>query len=308
MSVTIIDLSTHRTILPMDSRDHTTDTIAADLRALARTTAQHLPGLGDVPHPHAPRHLPRRWLIASATVAALVALVPFSYPRLGGYDVVLAVTGSMAPDARSEIARGFATAFETSPAAIDESAASTTFRVRTSQRSRRALRTAAQSFAARLQTRGIDARTSVSPWTTTVSGNAYAFASGRIRKLLIEVHGRDNAAIERDLRSRLEAIGFRDADVTVRHDGARTSIVMRATDAQGRVQSTEFVNERRRNGAPDESPVEIELPDLTDLESLPLDQRRDAVERRLRDAGIDARVTIVNGALRIDANRKTTTH
>ena len=127
-----------------------------------------------------------------------------------------------------------------------------------------------------------------------------AVASPRFRHLLVNIRGRQAATIEKDLRDQLEGEGFRDARVTVDKQPGDVRINVDARDSNG----AELATEHRvsTTGPEVDAPVVIELPDFSDLEHLPLPERRLAIEKRLAERGIKATVTIENGHLRIDAD------
>lgn len=105
--------------------------------------------------------------------------------------------------------------------------------------------------------------------------------------------------------SRLEAAGLSDARVRVEYGGGRTAVDIQATDPKGGGFEAELRHEAAGDG--DASPpLAIELPDFSEFDHLPLPERRAAIEKRLREMGIDATVTVDGGRIGVEteAHRK----
>jgi hypothetical protein len=241
------------------------------------------------------------WTGAAAAIALALGFVPVSYSTFAGHEVALTIPGHLPAPAREAVARGLRAGVEGEGVRVEADGAATTFRTRVQERSTRSAREEASAFAAVLRGSGLDARASVSPWSVRESGRLYGLASDRLGRLLIEVRGRSAVEIEDEVTRRLEAIGFSNTLVSVEHGGGRTDVSIRATAADGRVLETETSRELRGTAEGIEPPVAIDLTEFADLDSLPLAERREAIERRLRERGIRATVTVEDGRLRIEA-------
>jgi hypothetical protein len=125
-----------------------------------------------------------------------------------------------------------------------------------------------------------------------------AVASERFRRLLIPTRGRSASAIESDIKGGLAGEGFDRSKVSVERTPGRLSIDVSAGDSSGVVLETSH----RLMGTNVDSTFLLELPDFHDLDHLPLEARGAAIERRLAERGIRARVTIENEKLRIEAD------
>lgn len=125
-----------------------------------------------------------------------------------------------------------------------------------------------------------------------------AVASERFRRLLIPTRGRSASAIESDIKGGLAGEGFDRSTVSVARAPGSLSIDVTAGDSSGVTLETSH----RLAGEGADSTFLLELADFKDLEHLPLESRRRAIERRLAERGVRATVTIANGQLRIDAD------
>jgi len=241
------------------------------------------------------------WTGAAAATAVALAFVPVSYSTFAGHDVALTLAGHLPASSLEAVARGLRAGIGGDGVRIEVDGAATTLRMRVHERSTRNAREAASAFATVLRGSGLEAQVAVTPWRVRESGSVYGYASDRIGQLLIDVRGRSAAEIEGDITARLEAIGFSRALVSVEHGEGRTDVSIRATSGDGRMLETETSRELSGPAAEREPPVAIDVMDFADLDSLPLEQRRAAIERRLRARGIDATVTVEDGKIRIEA-------
>jgi hypothetical protein len=283
-------------------KDRLDGIIERDRRALSSDTSRRVPSLDETRrlarHVREPRRR-LRWLVPAAAALVVLFVVPTSYPVARGSIVRLDVAGEVSPAARAEIARGLRAGTEGLEVEATPDGDGIQLETRVDGAGTRETHRAAEAFVRRLRDAGIAADASVDPWTETVSGRGLGLAVERVRRWWIDVNARSTEEIEADVRARLAAIGFEDATVRVTRDGPNIGIDVQARDARGRMLETEM----RHTGdstAADRLPMELELPDLSDLDHLPVAQRRDAVARRLREAGIDARVTIKDGRIIIE--------
>ncbi len=291
--------------------DHTHEVIEGDLHAWRATTARDLPALA------APvqglcardRGLARvaswRWGWAAAAVAAALAFVPVSHPRLVGQEVTFKFPAPLGAAARAEVGRGLQAGLGAEVVRLERLGEGTVFHARVRHRSARETRSRAEAFAALLQARGLPAEVALAPWSTPASGNVYALASNRIQCLLVDVGARSAAEIEAEIRGRLQEIGFSETQISVQREGGNTSLDLRGTDPDGRVHETALRLETR--GDPGTTPpLAIDLDAFAALDSLPLEQRRAAIERRLHEQGLEGRVTLEDGQFRVEAEAKKT--
>ncbi len=245
-----------------------------------------------------------RWVAAAPAAAIALVFVPFSYPTVVGHDVTLTVPKQLAPASRDEVARAFRAGLQGAELRVEASDAMTIFHARIPQRSAREARAMAAAFAAALEKRQLPVRIAVSPRRATSSGNVFALASRRIEQIRIDLRGRSAAEIEAELHTRLAEAGFSDAWVFVEQDGEHTHLELRATDPTGGPQEIELRLELDGQPANGVSPLEIDLPDFSDLDALPVEERRRAIEQRLRERGIEARVTIEGDDVRVEAAKE----
>jgi hypothetical protein len=160
----------------------------------------------------------------------------------------------------------------------------------------------ARAFSSQLDHKGIPATTAVSPWTEKVTGNVYAQVTNRWRDLRVETQGRSEAEIEQEIHAQLEQMGFLNREVTFRREGDRTRLGIRAGNPDNQLETK--IERKIMGGGGQEPPIEVMLPDCTDLRGLPDDQVKAEVERRLRERGIEAEVRVEKGQVEIKAKKE----
>jgi hypothetical protein len=151
---------------------------------------------------------------------------------------------------------------------------------------------------------GLAASFAVRPWVEEVTGNVYAQVSDRWREIRVETQGRSEAEIEKDVQAQLEQWGFANPQVSYRRSGEGSRLDMRAA---GDGEEVVAQIERRGDGkdGSTEPPVEVALPDISDLKGWPPEKMKPEIERRLRERGIDAEVTVTqDGRVEIKAKRE----
>ncbi len=311
--------------------DQTEDVIERDLRALRVATERDLPSFAATARQlraAAPRRrwigampdwrwfdastrwrrvdaTPRmRWLAAVPVVAIVLMFVSFSYPTVVGHEVTLTIPVPLSPASSDEVARAFRAGVQGTEVRLESADATTIFHARIPQRSTREARAITAAFAAALEKRQLPARIAVSPRRSTSSGNVFALASRRIEQIRIDLVGRSAAEIEAEVRTRLAAAGFSDAWVVVEHDGGRTHLELRATDPTGGEREIELRHEVHGQPADGGPALTIELPDFSDLDALAVEERRRAIEQRLRERGIEAKVTIRGDEVHVEASKE----
>ncbi|HEY6554373.1 MAG TPA: hypothetical protein VI669_13530 [Vicinamibacteria bacterium] len=285
----------------------TAEVMQRDQRALLKVTRHGLPTLAATERAVRRRFedgrlnrravVRRRLLVATMALVAL-AFVPLRLPMLVGHEATLRIALRLAPEAEAEIARGFRASLGASGVAVDVGAGETVVRVRLEAASARVARVQADAFAGRLRRRGIEARVAVAPRRVATSARVYAYAANRVEQAWTWVRGRSAADVESDVRARLGAAGFDEATLYVHQEAGATRVEVRAVDPAGRVIETEHEERGGPQGARMLTPA---LPDFSDLEAMPLSERRTAIERRLKERGIEATVTLADGVLRIEA-------
>jgi len=272
------------------------------------------------------------WVGALAVLVAMV--VPVSYERVVGQDVALTVAGTNLGGAEiGDVARGLKQALGASSVMVEAGSSGGPFVLHASlpRRSGGDVRHATDVFASELASRGYAASVQVTPRREKVRSPAVAYAFDQI--INISVDGKSAAALESEIRDRLAQAGVHDAQVSVtdRPDGGREvkmtverqqvndgttpppepmpQIVLSKDGAplQGgegiavKVKklktnsSTTLIVEVDSNG----KTAKVEVPNSDTLSDAAI---ADAISAQLRQAGIDARVTVTGGKISIDSN------
>jgi len=293
------------------------DEIARDLQALGASTTRELPDFTITARrvrarsregvvmsivKQVPAH---RWLTtaaAAAAVAVVLLFVPFSYERTVGQEVTLTLEGAYAPADIRSLAGAFraATASDAIQVAAGET---TTLRARLRGRSPAEATAIARAFTQSLAAKDVRATFAVTPWAEPESGTVYAQAVNRWRDIRVATAGRSEAEVERDVAAELERMGFRNPEVTFRRSGDSTEFRFDAGGGEGEEMQA-HVERRIQGGGGEEPPIEVGLPDFSDLEGRPDAEIKAEVERTLRERGIEAEVQVENGRIEIRAEKR----
>lgn len=262
-------------------------------------------------------------------VAAALLVIPISYERTVGYDVALTLEGGSLPQAQvREIARGFKETLgaegTTVTAAMENGHLAYVLHASAS----RDVRGNASAFAKELDAHGIAAKVETTPRRETVSSNVYAYAMSQV--IEISTDGKSAAQLEAEIRSRLQAAGITQAEVSVQDVGengrevkinaqrtheagagleevpelvltrdgkpiqAGLSIrIMKKKDASGATTRTMVV-------AADGRTTTVEIPDTGAMGDAALAAE---IEKRLLAAGFDAVVTVHGDAITVEKRK-----
>ena len=298
------------------------EALTRDFQALRDATERDLPDIHQTIH-HAAQRLEvrdvsregilmttieritnRPWW-ATAAVASAIAIVllfvPVSYERTLGQEVSISLTGDLAGDAVPVIADAFRAAMGV-PQIRLEVGETTTLAARLPGRSRAEASAMGRAFASRLEPKGIRATTAVSPWTEKISGNVYAQVGSRWRDLRVETQGRSEAQVEKEVQAQLQQLGFLNPEVTFRREGDTTKLGIKAGGPDDEIQAK--LERKVTGGNGQEPPIEMGLPDFSDLDGLPDDQIKAEVEKRLRERGLEAEVQVQNGKIQVKVRKE----
>jgi hypothetical protein len=273
-------------------------------------------------------------LAALAAAVALIAVgmvVPVSYDRVTGHDVSISLAGAgftpdqIAPTAKEMKARLGGESVQVE-AAEDNGAARFVFHTTLPERSRAEAARKAGAFVKALAEKGIAASLAVAPHKEHVTSPAVAYAWNQI--IQISVDGKSASALESEIKQRLAEAGVPDAQVSVK-DGAtggrEISVNVQRQNFGGAPagQQPEPELVLTKNGAPitSGSTVKIrKMKDQTGATSLVVEtsdhgktatatipssetmsdaQLQTAIETQLREAGLNVRVEVVGGQIKV---------
>jgi hypothetical protein len=238
---------------------------------------------------------------AAAAIAMVLLFVPVAYERNLGQEVTISMAGDLAEGSVRQVADAFRAAMGVEEIRLQVGDI-TILSARVPGRSRAEASVMARAFSSQLDHKGIPATTAVSPWTEKVTGNVYAQVTNRWRDLRVETQGRSEAEIEQEIHAQLEQMGFLNREVTFRREGDRTRLGIRAGNPDNQLETK--IERKIMGGGGQEPPIEVMLPDCTDLRGLPDDQVKAEVERRLRERGIEAEVRVEKGQVEIKAKKE----
>jgi hypothetical protein len=334
------------------------DRISEDLVALKSVTARDVPDLQQTVNIVRQRRAesdPRRWDlrrvfmaqleaarrrpalaigIAGLVVVLVAMVIPISYQRVTGQDVVVSLAGaSLGPQEIGPIARDLKSRLGSSAVLVDAEAGdgATTWVLRStsSQRSRTNVSREMGAFVKELGAKGVTASLQVSPHTELVKYPVAAYAWDQI--IQISVDGKSASQLESELRQKLADAGLPDAQVSVTDapsGGHEVSVKVerqKVGDGSPAVPETpEPQIQFTKNGAPlaggftvrvekrrvDGGPVTLIVTVIdegkTATAQVPnADTTSDAdvaasITSQLNQAGIEARVSVVGGRIQID--------
>ena len=307
---------------PLDDLGDPTRTMQADLEALRRTTARDLPDLETMARELNPRAASREdWFMhtitpiarrpwrATALVAAALAVallfIPIAYERHLGQEVSITLPGDLPESEIRLLADALRAASGTREIAVDtggRGGGTITVTARFPGRSLREANAVARAVERRAESMGLEAAFAVRPWVEEVTGNVYAQVSDRWREIRVETQGRSEAEIEKDVQAQLEQWGFLNPQVSYRRSDGGSRLEMRAA---GDGEEVIAHVERRGEGGGAEPPVQVALPDFSDLKGWPPEKMQPEIERRLRERGIEAEVIVTkDGKVEIKAKRE----
>jgi hypothetical protein len=255
----------------------------------------------------------RPWLttaVATALVLGVLFVIPISFERTVGHDVTLAITQPAPLDGES--LRKLAGELESALAAEnvrvgvsqDGSATKTELVARVQSRSRTDVERSATAFASALTARGIPAAASIASRKERVSSNVYAMAMNQVVQLRIERAGRTPQEIEADIRAQLEAAGIENSQVSVREENGQTHIQVQA-HAEKDGEKRDFEVKLEASGDDPLTPRFHEFrvertPGMTDADV------KAEIERQMREAGVQGTVTVENGQVRVQVEKRET--
>lgn len=287
---------------------------------------------------HSVRTRPAAATIAAGALAVVVAMVvPVSYERVVGQDVALAVTGTgIGSREIAAVAHGFKGALGANGVTVEAVSGtdgpSFVLHASLPKRSGGDVQRATAEFARELAAKGYSASVQVTPRRDRVRYPAVAYAFDQI--ISISVDGKSAAALEQEIRDRLAQAGVPDAHVSVtdRPEGGHEVRLAIERQREGDASSTQpepipqvvltkngeplaggegitvKVQKRKVDGATSlvlevtsngkSAKVDVANSDLMSDAAL-----TDAIASQLKQAGIDARVTVTGGKISIEPVR-----
>jgi hypothetical protein len=267
---------------------------------------------------------------AVLALALLASFVPVSYERTTGHDVTLTVSG-LGADQVANVARQLEAVLGADGVTVQttDPSAGFTMRAFVPARTGGSAAALARAFADDLAARGYAASAEAAPRKERVSSPIYAYAMQQV--IEIRTDGKSAAELEAEIRQRLAEAGVTDASVSVTDEaggGRKIAVEMRhrnpgdPASGQPAVEIPDLV--LTRDGAPlgaNGCTVKIEKKrtdagltltvEVTDagrlarVEIPQADTRSDAeiaaaIEAELRRAGIQARVTVTGGEIKVE--------
>jgi hypothetical protein len=333
------------------------DRITADLAALRSVTAREVPDLTQIVHTVRQRQAesgPWRWDLRSVLMAQLEAarrrptlaigiaglvvvlaamVVPVSYQRVTGQDVVVSLSGAnLGAQEIAPIARDLKSRLGSPSVLVDAEAGSGAptwvLRSTSPDRSRTSVGRETGAFVKDLSKQGYTASLQVSPHMDRVKYPVAAYAWDQI--IQISTDGKSAAQLESEIRQRLAEAGVPDAQVSVTdHPGGGREVSLKverqkvgdaptmAEPVMPQLQLTKDgapiaggftvrVERKKIDGGPVTLVVNVTSEGKAATAQVPnADTMSDAdvatsISSQLRQAGIDAKVTVVGGKIQID--------
>jgi hypothetical protein len=271
----------------------------------------------------------------AALAAALVLIgvgmvIPVSYDRVTGHDVSITLSAGFAPEQIASTAKEMKARLGSESVQVeameDGGAPRFVFHTTLPERSRADAARKAGAFVKELAGKGYTASLAVSPHKERVTSPAVAYAWNQI--IQISVDGKSASALESEIRQRLAESGMPDAQVSVKDSpqgGREISVNMQRQNFGGTPAGQEPPPELvlTKNGAPitGGSTVRIKkMKDQTGATSLVVEtsdkgktatatipnsekmsdaELQNAIETQLRQAGLNVRVEVVGGQIKV---------
>ena len=275
----------------------------------------------------------RPWLASGLVGAALVVaalVIPVSYDRVTGHRVTLTVEGAREVGQIHGIAEQLESLLHVDHVAVratqKDGVTRLAFEASVPAASHTNAPAVAQAFAKGLVERGYAASAIAAPIRERVSGSVYAYAVDRV--IRVSVDGKTAVQIEAEIKRRLTEAGITNATVSVTDLGDhKRKVTVEAHHDGNSSQAPEPGNlqvELTKDGRPlggegvrvevrklkSSSGVTLHLSvtnagktasvDIPSSEALSDAALASAIERQLREAGLDLKVTVTNGRIAID--------
>src|SRR5204863_7812116 len=266
--------------------------------------------------------------VLGVLVILVASVVPVSYQRVTGQDVALTLDGKgIGTQELRAVAQDLKSLLGSGPVMVDASAAAGAsryvLRTTSTKRGGAEVQHAAGEFARGLAAKGYSASFAVTPHRERVRYPAVAYAIDQI--IHINVDGKTAAVLEAEIRDTLAQAGVPDAQVSVTdHPGVGRDIRLtverqqvgdagvapepmpqlvlekNGTPIQGGEGFAVKIQKKKINGATtltlevlaNGKSAKVEVPSSDTMSDAAL---QDAVTSQLRQAGIEARVTVTNG-------------
>jgi hypothetical protein len=274
-------------------------------------------------------------LVAVAIGLFVVFGLPISFDKTVGHDIRLDVSGASLDQAGVlALAREMKEVLGAEGVQVEADAEGGTLTYQLSasvpERSMAAARGAAEALAATLRDAGYSASAEVKARTERVSGTVYAYASDRV--IRISTDGKSASQLESEIRDGLMAAGFRDAQVSVTDEGAdgkrieiraehegapgeaegempEVVLTVEGEEIQGQSagQCTVKVKKLKDESGALKLVVDVAEGGRTATAEIPNPDSagdsaiRSAIQAELDRAGIDARVEVTNGEVRVES-------
>lgn len=274
-------------------------------------------------------------IMGTAIMAAAMLVVPISYQQTIGHEVLLTVSGpSLNDDTARRVAGELKSALEAedvtlaaapaapvemkispasspsnpgtaappvkeaSPAAPAKPRYELTARVPSPSRVN--VEAAAAAFVRVLAERGMDAEVGIATLREEVSGNVYAMALDKAIEIRINRAGKSVDELAAEIRAQLEDAGLPNPHVKVSEDGEMMKIAVTACGDDLPCEELPEINlsfDGMDMDSPNARTIAVRrTPDMTDEDVIA------EVTRQLREQGVDAEVTIVDGRIQIEIN------
>jgi citrate lyase gamma subunit len=257
-------------------------------------------------------------------------VIPVSYDRVTGHDVSITLSAGFTPEQIAPTAKEMKASLNVGSvevqAEVDAGAPRFIFHATVPGRSRAEAARAAGAFVKVLAQKGYGASLAVAPHKERVTSPAVAYAWNQI--IQISVDGKSASALESEIRQRLAESGMPDAQVSVKDSpqgGREISVNMQRQNFGGTPAGQEPPPELvlTKNGAPitGGSTVKIrKMKDQTGATSLVVEtsdkgrtatatipnsdkmsdaELGNAIEAQLRQAGLNVRVGVVGGQIKV---------
>jgi hypothetical protein len=270
-------------------------------------------------------------LAAAVVLIAVGMVVPVSYDRVTGHDVSISLSGAnFTPDQIAPMAKEMKATLGAEGVQVDamddNGVARFVFHTTLPERSRAEAARKAGAFMKELAQKGIAASLAVAPHKEHVTSPAVAYAWNQI--IQISVDGKSASALESEIKQRLAEAGLPDAQVSVKdggQGGREISVNVQRQNIGGAPagQQPEPELVLTKNGAPitggstvrikkmkDESgatSMVVETSDhgktatatIPNADKMSDAQLQSAIETQFRQAGLNVRVEVVGGQIKV---------
>ena len=174
--------------------------------------------------------------VTAALMAIALVVVPISFEQTVGQEARLRFSGHPDPAVVQQAAQALAASL--GGASVRMTMGETVeLEARARGRSKTDATRIVDAFVKELAAKGVTATASITPWTEHRTSNLYAYAATQLRDITVQIQGRTDAEIEKDVRDQLAGMGVENPEVTFKRDGNTAELQISGKQDSGQLRA-----------------------------------------------------------------------